>query len=101
MEESIYDSECMKQVPHRAKMGVGFRRGQRTMQARIEVGPLGRNERATSIGQNQDQMELALVAPSPKDSQRSPHQRMMWASDGDMLWQVFEMGSVSWGPSTT
>jgi hypothetical protein len=25
---------------------------------------------------------------------------MMWASDGDMLWQVFEVGSVSWFPLT-
>jgi hypothetical protein len=56
IEESIYDSECMKQVFHRTEMGVGFRRGKRTLQERIEVGPLSRYEGATSIGQNQDQM---------------------------------------------
>jgi hypothetical protein len=99
IEESIYDSECMKQVAHRTEMGVGFWWGKRTLQERIEVGPLSRYEGATSIGQNQDQMYLALVTPSTKDSQRSPHKRMMWASDGDMLWQVLVVGSVLWGPS--
>jgi hypothetical protein len=56
IEESIYDSECMKQVRHRTEMGVGLRWGMQTLRERIEVGPLGRYEGATSIGQNQDQM---------------------------------------------
>ena len=56
LEESIYDSACMKQVPHRTEMGVRFRWGRRTLRESIEVGPLDRYEGATSIGQNQDQM---------------------------------------------
>jgi len=35
----------------------------------------------------------------PKDSQFFTFQRMLWASDGDMLWEVLVVGSVSWGPS--
>jgi hypothetical protein len=100
IEESIYDCECVKQVPHRTEMGVRFRWGQGSLRESTEVGPLGRYEGATSVGQNQDQMYLALVTPSPKDSQRFSLKRMMWASDGDMFWQVLVVGSVLWGPST-
>jgi hypothetical protein len=37
----------------------------------------------------------------PKDSQFFTFQRMLWASDGDMLWKVLVVGSVSWGPCKT
>jgi hypothetical protein len=56
MEESVDDSECMKQVPHRTELEARVRWGQRTLSQRIEVGPLGRYEGATSIGQNQGQI---------------------------------------------
>jgi len=56
IEESIYDSECVKQVPQRTEVGFRFGWGKRTLQERVEVGPFGRYEGATSIGQNQDQM---------------------------------------------
>ena len=101
MEESIDDRACMQQIPHRTEMEVRVRWGRCTLQRRIEVGPFGRYERATSIGQNQQQMQFALKTPYPKDRQCLALKRMMWASDGDMLGQVFEVGSVSWGPSTT
>jgi hypothetical protein len=45
-------------------------------------------------------MRLALVKPSPKDCQCFAFKRMMRSSDGDMFWQVLEMGSLSWGRST-
>jgi len=101
MEESIDDHACMQQIPHRTEMEVRVRWGRCTLLRRIEVGPFGRYEGATSIGQNQQQMQFALKTPYPKDRQRLALKRMMWKSDGDTLWQVFEVGSVSWGPSTT
>jgi hypothetical protein len=45
-------------------------------------------------------MRLALVKPSPKDSECFSFERMMRSSDGDMLWQVLVVGSVWWGRST-
>jgi hypothetical protein len=44
MEESVYDSACVKQVCDETEMGVLFWRRQRTRCGGIEVGPLGRNE---------------------------------------------------------
>jgi hypothetical protein len=40
-------------------------------------------------------MQFALKTPYAKDGQCLPLKGMMWASDGDMLGQVFEVGSVS------
>jgi hypothetical protein len=94
MEECVDDCACMQQIPHRAEMEVRVRCGRCTLQRRTEVGPLGWYEGATSIGQNQHQMQFALKTPYPKDRQCLPLKWMMWASDGDMLGQVFEVGSV-------
>jgi hypothetical protein len=43
-------------------------------------------------------MQLVPETPLPKDSQFFPFQRMLRASDDDMLWKVLVVGSVSWGP---
>ena len=63
MEESIYDRACMKQVRHRTEMELRVRWGRCTLRRRIEVGPLGRYEGATFIGQNHQQMQFALKTP--------------------------------------
>jgi len=91
----------MEQIAYGTENAVGFRLDQQILREIAEVGPLLRYERATSIGQNQDQMWLALVTPSPKDSDCFSFKWMMRAGDGDMLWQVLVVGSVSWGPSIT
>src|SRR5215475_11968181 len=81
-------------------MEVRVCRGRCALQRRTKVGPLGWYEGATSIGQNQQQMQFALKTPHTKDRQGLPFKWMMRASDPDMLGQVFEVGSVSKGPST-
>src|SRR5215510_4040794 len=80
-------------------MEVRVCRGRCALLRRTKVGPLGWYEGATSIGQNQHQMQFALQTPHTKDRQCLPLKWMMWASDPDMLGQVFEVGSVSKGPS--
>jgi len=44
VEESVYDSACVKQVPDGAKSGVLFLRSKQTRFGGIEVGPLERYE---------------------------------------------------------
>jgi len=85
MEESVYYSAGVKQVGDETEMRILFRHCGRTRRAGIEVGPLGGNERATSIGQNQNQMWLALITPSPKDRQCFPLKRVLRTSDSHLL----------------
>ena len=52
-EESIDDSPCMQQVFERAECGRGRCRGRLyRVCVRGEIGPVGRNQRFTAIGQN-------------------------------------------------
>ena len=100
LEESIDDGAGVKQVWGETQRRVRFYLGERNRRAGTEIRPLGRDEGATSIRQDQDEMKLALVTPSPKDSQGFPLKRMMGANDRDVLRQAFVVGSVSWGPLT-
>jgi hypothetical protein len=83
MEESVYYSAGVKQVGDETEMRI-LHCG-RTRRGGIEVGPLGGNERATSIGQNQNQMWLALITPSPKDRQCFPLKRVLRTSNPHLL----------------
>jgi hypothetical protein len=83
MEESVYYSAGVKQVGDETEMRILH--CERTRRGGIEVGPLGGNERATSIGQNQNQMWLALMMPSPKDRQCFPLKRVPRASNPHLL----------------
>ena len=85
IEESVYYSADVKQLCNETEMGVLFRYCWRTRRGGIEVGPLGGYERATSIGQNQNQMWLALMMPSPKDRQCFPLKRVPRASNPHLL----------------
>jgi hypothetical protein len=80
---------------------VGVRLRRRIRREGLEVGPLLGYEGTTSLGHSQNQMRFALITPLPKDSQFFTFQRMLRTSDGDMLWKVLVVGSVSWGPSIT
>jgi hypothetical protein len=99
-EESVYDSARMKQVPNRTEKGVGFRLRWRIRGESLEVGPLLGYECATSLRQNQNQMQFVPKTALPKNSQFFTFQRMLRTSDGDMFGEVLVVGSVSWGPST-
>ncbi len=81
MEESVYYSAGVKQVGDETEMSILFRHRCRTRSGGIEVGPLGGYERATSIGQNQNQMWFALMPPSPEDCQCFPLKRVLRASN--------------------
>ena len=67
MEKSIYYGTRMKQVMYRTESRVRFRLRLR-WRAR-KIGPLLWYERATSIGHNEDPMELVPVAAAAKDRQ--------------------------------
>ena len=85
MKESVYYSAGVKQVGDETEMRILFRHRCGTRSGGIEVGPLGGYERATSIGQNQNQMWLALMMPSPKDRQCFPLKRVPRASNPHLL----------------
>jgi hypothetical protein len=40
IEESVYDTACVKQVMNGAEMAIAFRLRRRILQGRLEVGPL-------------------------------------------------------------
>jgi hypothetical protein len=85
IEESVYYSAGVKQVGDETEMRILFRHCCGTRSGGIEVGPLGGYERATSIGQNQNQMWLALMMPSSKDRQCFPLKRVPRASNPHLL----------------
>ena len=86
VEESVYYSAGVKQLHNRTEMGVRLRPCRRTWGGGLEVGPRDGYENATSIGQDQNQMWLALMTPSPKDRQCFPLTRVVRASDPHLLW---------------
>ena len=45
-------------------------------------------------------MQTTLSMRLPENRYRSPFEWMVGPNDGDVLWQVFEMGSVSYVRST-
>jgi hypothetical protein len=55
-EESVYYSACVKQLAHGTETGVEFCFGRRFLRESLEVSPLFGYERATSLGQNQNQV---------------------------------------------
>jgi hypothetical protein len=57
IEESVYDSACMKQLPNRTeKVAVRVRLRRRVRREGLEVGPLLGYECTTSLGHGQYQM---------------------------------------------
>ena len=85
IEESVYYSAGVKQLRNETEMGTLLGHRQRTRRRGIEVGPLGRYEGATSVGQNQNQMCFALMPSSPKDRQCFPLKRVLRASNPHLL----------------
>jgi hypothetical protein len=68
IEESVYYSAGVKQLRNETEMGTPLGHRQRTRRRGIEVGPLGRYEGATSVGQNQNSDVVcsdAVVAQRP------------------------------------
>src|SRR5215831_17927733 len=97
-EESIYHGSCMKQVLERAECCCRCR-GELCRQS--QICPIGRDQRLTAIGQDQNEMQSTLTMGPLHNVQGSAIERMASPDNGDLLRKVLMMGSVSWLPSTT
>jgi hypothetical protein len=63
-----------------------------------QIGPIGRNQRLTAIGQDQNEMPLTFAMRHPENLEGSAFERMANADNGHLLGEVVMMGSVSWLP---
>jgi len=95
--ESIGDPAEMKQVVRR---GQKLRGGSGCRSRRDEVGPIGRNQQAAFIRQDQDEEEAALSTGMTEYGEGSPVERVMLTGDGHLRGEFPEMGSVWRFPST-
>src|SRR5215831_18533961 len=96
-EESIYHGSCMKQVWERAECGCRCR-GE--LRRHGQICPIGRDQRLTAIGQDQNEMQSTLAMRPLHNVQGSALERMASTDNGDLLGKVLMMGSVSWLPLT-
>ena len=98
IEESVDDDASAQQVLDRAErcfaVGPGLVGGAR------EIGPVGGDERSTSVRQNQKQVGATVTMSAVKDLQAPTLEGMPRAHDRDRPWKLFGMGSLSYGPST-
>src|SRR5215471_4736242 len=97
-EESIYHGPCMKQVLERAECCCCWFRGELCRQG--QIGPIGRDQRLTAIGRDQNKMQSTLTMRPLHNVQGSAIERMASTDNGDLLRKVLLMGSVSWLRST-
>jgi hypothetical protein len=58
------------------------------------IGPGQRHKLPAAIGENQQELELALATCALQDRQRFAFERMGLAKDRDCVGNVFETGSV-------
>src|SRR5438270_13569628 len=65
-----------------------------TWRGGIQVGPGGWDERAGPVGQNQDEVQLAMAPHPAKQRQRLTFQRMAGSNNGDLSRVALEVGSV-------
>ena len=82
----------MQQVRYGAKRCQGG--GLQCRRGGVQVRPRGRDERARTIGQDQNEIQRA-VAPHPaKQRERLALQRVAGSDDFDRRWIALEVGSV-------
>ena len=92
MSDAGEDTAGVQQVRYGAKR---CRRGCFTRCGGVQVGPGGRDERARTVGQDQDQIQLA-VAPHPAEQrERLACQRVAGSDHRDLGWIALEVGSVA------
>ena len=65
-----------------------------------QIGPIGRDQRLTAIGQDQNEMQSTLTMRPLHNVQGSAIEGMTSTDNGDLLRKVLLMGSVSWLPLT-
>lgn len=66
----------------------------------LQGGPLGGNERAALVRQDQQKVQMAVAMRPAQKIQCLALKRMVGSDDGDRLRKTLEVGSVSWCPST-
>ena len=97
-EKSVDEGPRLEQVSHGAQercLGpLACRHGLPTR----EIGPVGRNQRAGAVRQDQDQTQPTLPVEAVEDFERLPVKRMMWPNDPDEL-RPLDVGSASCRPS--
>ena len=83
----------MQQVFQRAECCSGWRTN--GLCGRRQVGPIGRNQRLTAIGQDQDEKELTFPMHRSEDVELSAFERMARSDNSNHFGKVLMMGSVS------
>ncbi len=68
---------------------------------RFQVGPLGGNERAALVRQDQQKVQTAVALRPAQKVQGLALERMVCSGDGNRLRKTLEVGSVSWCPLMT
>jgi hypothetical protein len=60
-----------------------------------QIGPIGRNQRFTAIGQDQNEKQPTFTVHRPENVERFAFERMASANNSYLLREVLMMGSVS------
>ena len=94
-QQSIDQDAKMEQVFQRADERKVLRRDG----GRVEVRPLGGDQRLTPVRQNEDELQAGRHARLSVHLQGLPLEWVMWAGDSHSFGKVLTMGSVWWLPS--
>jgi hypothetical protein len=102
--ESVEEMAQPKQIAKtaqdaRARAVIEAGAGGQVPLALVPVGPLGRDQRATAIGQAGERKEDAVAANTANNRQRATLKRMALADDRHRIWNIAAMGSLSPLPS--
>jgi hypothetical protein len=66
----------------------------------LEISPGSRDERATAIRQDEDEMQLIASMGPPEHGKGLALKGVAWSGDGDARRETFEVGTVWLFPST-
>jgi hypothetical protein len=97
-EESVDQGARLEQVSHGAQERCLGRLACRHGFPTGEIGPVGRNQGAGAVRQDQDQTQPTLSVEPTEDFERLPFKRMMRPNDPDKS-RHLDVGSVSCLPS--
>ena len=86
---------CSKSSREPSVVAVGVEAVARGLCGRGQIGPVGRNQRFTAIGQDQNEKQPTFPMHRPENVERLAFERMASADNSDLLGEVLMMGSVS------
>ena len=87
----------MQQVLQRTECCRGWRAD--GLCGRGQIGPIGRNQRFTAVGQDQEEKEPTLPMHRPENVEQLAFEWMPRSDNGDLFGKVLMMGSMSYVPS--